>query len=546
MLLTEKIEITVIPKLIGYWSEKLGKTLKKGDKIIVDTLSMPKNSKKLVKVKCDICGEEKEISIISYFRNIEKYDIYCCSKKCAYDVKNRVTNLERYGTDCYTKTEEFVKKVKMTKLERYGDENYTNDEKRKKTNLERYGDECYIKTDDFKRKKSSTMVEKYGVENALQGTYEKDFLDKYYNILNISKLDEPIEYYNNGEKHLYFPDFYLEDLNLIVEIKSTRWYNEHLEKNLNKEKYCKEKGYNFIFIIDKDYKEFDNLTSHLKYNKKHCWQYDIRLNTLEEDLNKVDVPDNLSIKDFEFYFVDKNDKKQTKEIVEFIKKYEWLGTMPNRPTHRFVAKYKGILAGVIVMSTPNSFSNILGSENRNIEKLISRGACSSWTPKNLASALISYSIKWMVKNTEFRVFSAYSDPEAKELGTIYQACNFYYLGNKFGSDKLYFDPKNPQLGWSSGRNFRKFQFYKNYLKEKNIKWEDSWNIKTKIIWENIPETISKSMKEYSKMCLNRCYIRKATPKHKYVYILGKDKKETKKWRKLFLSTNKIYKYPKNR
>ena len=46
---------------------------------------------------------------------------------------------------------------------------------------------------------------------------------------------------------------------------------------------------------------------------------------------------------------------------------------------------------------------------------------------------------WMVKNTEFRLFEAYADPEAKELGTIYQACNFYYVGDNFGSDKLYFD-----------------------------------------------------------------------------------------------------------
>ena len=44
-----------------------------------------------------------------------------------------------------------------------------------------------------------------------------------------------------------------------------------------------------------------------------------------------------------------------------------------------------------------------------------------------------FSIKWMAKNTPFRAFTAYSDPEAKELGTIYQACNFYYIGQSSGS-----------------------------------------------------------------------------------------------------------------
>ena len=47
--------------------------------------------------------------------------------------------------------------------------------------------------------------------------------------------------------------------------------------------------------------------------------------------------------------------------------------MPNRPTHRFIATYNNILAGVIIMSTPNSFSMMLGNETSKLEKLISRG-----------------------------------------------------------------------------------------------------------------------------------------------------------------------------
>lgn len=43
----------------------------------------------------------------------------------------------------------------------------------------------------------------------------------------------------------------------------------------------------------------------------------------------------------------------------------------------------------------------------------------------------------MVKNTQYRLFTAYSDTEAKELGTIYQACNFYYLGKKSGAGYQY-------------------------------------------------------------------------------------------------------------
>ena len=165
------------------------------------------------------------------------------------------------------------------------------------------------------------------------------------------------------------------------------------------------------------------------YDKEHCWQYQMREDNLGEDLQNlppwVDYRE-LSTKDFDFEYVDKSEKEKCDEIRDFIKKHEWLGKLPNRPTHRFTARLKegSILAGVIIMAVPNTFSHLLGKENSNLEKLISRGACISWSPKNLGSWLIMKSVKWMVQNTEFRYFTAYSDPEAKELGTIYQACNF--------------------------------------------------------------------------------------------------------------------------
>jgi hypothetical protein len=84
------------------------------------------------------------------------------------------------------------------------------------------------------------------------------------------------------------------------------------------------------------------------------------------------------------------------------------------------------------MATPNTFSFALGKENRDIIKLVSRGASISWAPKNLGSWIVSRACKWMVQNTDFRMFEAYSDPLAKELGTIYQALNWTYLGQTSG------------------------------------------------------------------------------------------------------------------
>jgi len=95
-----------------------------------------------------------------------------------------------------------------------------------------------------------------------QGTYEFDFLNNYYNKIEISKV-KTIKYIYENCKKCYHPDFYYEKLNLIIEIKSDYTFNKELDKNLAKRKACIEQGYDFIFIINKKYEEFDKLINNL-------------------------------------------------------------------------------------------------------------------------------------------------------------------------------------------------------------------------------------------------------------------------------------------
>ena len=282
------------------------------------------------------------------------------------------------------------------------------------------------------------------------------------------------------------------------------------------------------------------------YKKDHCWQYEIRQQNLTKDLEAASLTQagytNLRIEDFEFSYVDKEDKKSCDEIKQFIERHEWLGKLPARPTQRFTARLKktGQIAGAIVMATPNAFSHILGKENRDKEKLISRGACISWAPKNLASWSIMSAIKHMVKHTEFRAFSGYSDPEAKELGTIYQACNFIYLGQKSGTTKQYFDPKRPELGWFSDRDFRKKSKYVVYAKNIGIEkevWKKYFMNKYSPNWNGWAGLVKTELKAEEQKYRESCLVRKTKPKHKYIYILGQTKKETKKLKKLFAKLN---------
>lgn len=268
-----------------------------------------------------------------------------------------------------------------------------------------------------------------------------------------------------------------------------------------------------------------------EYEENWCFQYEMRRQYLQEDLKMAGLTyeqaQNLKVSDFQFERVVTEEKKQ--QCTGFIKRHEWLGTIPQYTTHWFTARYKGILAGVTLMSVPNAFSKLLGENTENLERLISRGACISWSPKCLASAFLMWCIKWMVENTPYRLFTAYSDPDAKELGTIYQACNFFYLGKNAGTNKRYINPYTGKI--VSDRFFRQKSAYKRYCTELGIKWEG----------KPTPQ-----LRDYAKQKMNSAQMVEYPKKHKYAYVLGKDKRETKYLRKLFLSLNKVYDYPKER
>lgn len=270
---------------------------------------------------------------------------------------------------------------------------------------------------------------------------------------------------------------------------------------------------------------------------KTCWQYYIRTQNLEKDLLQCKLTlfetQRLRVHDFEMDYESK--EKVFQEATDFIKNNEWLGSMSQNPTHIFTARYKGILAGIVIMDVPNNFSKLLGEDTKKIERLISRGACISWSPKNLGSSLIMFAIKWMIRNTPYRLFTAYSDPDCYERGIIYQACNFYYLGQKYGVDKKYILPSGKYV---SDRYFRMRSVYKKLAIMNCIDWYDEYNTGNVVHWHKMPEGIPEKIKQLSKDYMDSCSYENSVPKRKYAYVLGKDNRETKYLRKQFEQINK--------
>jgi hypothetical protein len=122
------------------------------------------------------------------------------------------------------------------------------------------------------------------------------------------------------------------------------------------------------------------------------------------------------------------------EAEAIILKYEWLGTMG-----RSVATYGlrgpgGELLGTAVFGWPSAVQSrdICGKENRELAVCLERGACVHYAPSNAASFLISHAVKQAAHDRGWRIFYAYADPEAGEIGTVYQAVNWLYIGQGVG------------------------------------------------------------------------------------------------------------------
>ncbi len=230
-------------------------------------------------------------------------------------------------------------------------------------------------------------------------------------------------------------------------------------------------------------------------------------------------------------------ESMTKEHISFIERYEWLGKIGWAVKWCFTARHDGKLAGVVLMSEPT-----MATKYAKYEALIQRGATSSWAPKNLNSKLVMFSCRWMVNNTSKRLFTCYSDPSAGEIGTIYQACNFMYLGRGWGVKT---GVKLPSGKIVSKRDFTKTSAMKRWARELGITWDSSW------CKPNGYQDISAYPPAIKIILLAKAAEETAKyptatqeSKGKYALVLGRDKREHRKLKEEI--TFKTFPYPKRK
>ena len=162
-MIKEKEILVKINQRNKLYYEKLGYLIK-GKEIYANTLDIPKGSHNRIIAICEICGNEKSITIHKYYVNKERNnkDYYSCFK--CKNIEKEKTCLEKYGVKSYSQTTEFknidksnwnyeqgVEKGKKTKLERYGVDSWF------KLDIMRQQNKKWMSSNEFKEKSKITL-----------------------------------------------------------------------------------------------------------------------------------------------------------------------------------------------------------------------------------------------------------------------------------------------------------------------------------------------------------------------------------------------------
>ena len=206
----------------------------------------------------------------------------------------------------------------------------------------------------------------------------------------------------------------------------------------------------------------------------------------------------------------------TLEAKALILKYEWLGTMPTNPWKQFGLYLNDRLVAVecFIRSKPGGLYTLFHYP----AICLARGASISYAPIWAGSYLISKSLKILAK--EFKVphfVLAYADWEAGELGHIYQACSWVYLGTQ----------KLPEWETPDGSR-RDDKYHRDQAKklDSNYKINKKLNPKyPKQVWNDL---IKKGWKRSSKI------------RGRYATVVGGSKSQKRKLLKLLEKSKKSY------
>lgn len=153
-------------------------------------------------------------------------------------------------------------------------------------------------------------------------------------------------------------------------------------------------------------------------------------------------------------------KRITKAQAEvIILKYEWLGTMPLGVTDCFGLFFGPHCAGVTCFCVGGGGAGVAVSKEWGLKQselaYLARGANTHWSPNGANSRLVNVSLRLLAKDDpNIKLAIAYSDTDAGEIGTIYQACGWSCVG-RGSSTQQYVSPEGRVMDQKLASNLAK-------------------------------------------------------------------------------------------
>jgi hypothetical protein len=212
---------------------------------------------------CKICKNKTEFVGFARSNGYKPY----CSKECINKgryMQTCIGNKKLYGVENSFQREDVKQYIKEICLKKYGVE-YTQQSldtknKIKQTCIKKYGVEHNMQNREIfeKQQMSAFKAKKYkNTSIYYRGSYELNLLEQYYNNYPEIQNGPTIKYAFKNKQHFYFSDFYIASLNLIIEVKSSYYYNKYKDLCEAKQKATITNGFNYIIVKNKDYNELN-------------------------------------------------------------------------------------------------------------------------------------------------------------------------------------------------------------------------------------------------------------------------------------------------
>jgi hypothetical protein len=121
-------------------------------------------------------------------------------------------------------------------------------------------------------------------------------------------------------------------------------------------------------------------------------------------------------------------------VSPFIEKWHYSHSAKGQsPKHCFALMHDGdmiggMIYGFFAMRNQWKKYSVYGVDDEFEVIELRRLVCIDETPRNTESYFIGQTIKWLKKNTNYRIIVSYADPHHGHAGTIYKATNFYHVG----------------------------------------------------------------------------------------------------------------------